>query len=91
MANEGASGGSVQSPLSRILAWFAAGGVLGSLPGTIMLIASGVGKRQDSVMSMMDGPVFLFLALVGGFLGAALGLTVGGIVEWRRKARTRQV
>ena len=89
MANEGSSGGHVQSPLSRILTWVAAGGVLGSLPGTIMLMVSGL-KGQDGVMSMMDGPVFLFLAIVGGFLGGALGLVVGGVVEWYRKERAPQ-
>jgi hypothetical protein len=87
MTNEGPSGGSLQSPLSRILTWFAAGGVLGSLPGTIMLIVSGV-RGQDSVMSMMDGPVFLVVALAGGFLGGVLGLVIGGAVEWYRKGRT---
>lgn len=90
MANEGSSGGYIQSPLSRILTWIAAGGLLGTLPGTIMLIVTGL-KGQDSVMSMMDGPVFLLLAIVGGFLGGALGLAVGGVVEWRRKAGTPQV
>jgi hypothetical protein len=89
MANERSSGGHVQSPLSRILTWVAAGGGLGSLPGTVMLIVSGL-DGQDGVMSMMDGPVFLLLAIAGGFLGGGLGLAVGGVVEWYRKGSAPQ-